>query len=178
MSQSKCKNCDGKGVAESNDCDGFVNCPACGGKGAVNEMDVATVEKLAEGMFERNRPLFEKLSELEKKDAPPVPKTRVVYCHGDTKSTEGYVYIGRPSKWGNPFKIGEHGNREEVIRKFREWLLYAAPEAVAMAGYLPPVIAHVRRDLRGKVLACWCKRDDRNEPCHGDVLAEIADSED
>ena len=32
------------------------------------------------------------------------------------------VYIGRPSKWGNPFRIGPDGNREEVIRKYRDWI--------------------------------------------------------
>jgi hypothetical protein len=33
------------------------------------------------------------------------------------------VYIGRGSKWGNPFKIGVHGNREEVIAKYEEYLM-------------------------------------------------------
>ena len=33
------------------------------------------------------------------------------------------VYIGRGSIFGNPFRIGEDGNREEVIEKYRQWFL-------------------------------------------------------
>ncbi|PIW12451.1 MAG: hypothetical protein COW35_01440, partial [Candidatus Infernicultor aquiphilus] len=33
------------------------------------------------------------------------------------------VYIGRPSKWGNPFTIGKDGTRSEVIEKYRIWLM-------------------------------------------------------
>lgn len=71
------------------------------------------------------------------------------------------VYVGRPSGWGNPFKIGEHGTREEVIAKYREWFEchpWAKRKAV--------------RELRGKNLACWCAP----EPCHADVLLEIANA--
>lgn len=71
------------------------------------------------------------------------------------------VYIGRPGMWGNPFILGRDGNREEVIAKYREWLLSD-----------PVMVALVRRQLRGKRLGCWCAP----KPCHGDVLAEIADS--
>lgn len=34
------------------------------------------------------------------------------------------VYIGRGSKWGNPFIIGKDGNREDVIRKYCEWICH------------------------------------------------------
>ena len=41
--------------------------------------------------------------------------TKVVHCKKD-----GYdIYIGRPSKWGNPFSIGKDGTREEVIQKYK-----------------------------------------------------------
>ena len=36
---------------------------------------------------------------------------------------QGAVYIGRPSKWGNPFVIGKHGTRAEVVAKYRAYLL-------------------------------------------------------
>ncbi|MDQ5843653.1 MAG: DUF4326 domain-containing protein [Thermoproteota archaeon] len=42
-----------------------------------------------------------------------VSNTRVVHC----KVEPFDVYIGRPSKWGNPFKIGKDGSREEVIQR-------------------------------------------------------------
>lgn len=71
------------------------------------------------------------------------------------------VFIGRPTKWGNPFRIGEDGTREEVIAKFREYL----------AGR-PDLIKAAKCDLRGKKLACYCAP----KPCHGDVLAEVANA--
>jgi hypothetical protein len=82
---------------------------------------------------------------------------RVVHCEREPYD----VYIGRPSKWGNPFVIGEHGDRAEVIRKYREHLL-RSPELVASL-----------HELRGKVLGCWCKP----KACHGDVLVELLEAE-
>ena len=68
------------------------------------------------------------------------------------------VYVGRPSKWGNPFRIGPDGTRREVIAKYEAWLL-ANEELMADLD-----------ELRGKILGCWCKPLD----CHGDVLARLA----
>ena len=34
----------------------------------------------------------------------------------------GAVYIGRGSKWGNPFRIGPDGDRARVIAKCERWL--------------------------------------------------------
>lgn len=71
------------------------------------------------------------------------------------------IYIGRPSKWGNPFVIGKDGTREEVITKYRAWLL-AQPEKVEEA----------KRELAGKDLVCFCAP----KGCHGDVLLEVANA--
>jgi len=71
------------------------------------------------------------------------------------------VYIGRPSKWGNPFVIGKDGNREQVIAKYETWL--KAPEQAGLIASLP--------ELKDKTLACWC----RPSACHGDVLARLVD---
>lgn len=68
------------------------------------------------------------------------------------------VYIGRPSKWGNPFVIGRDGTREEVISKHRAWLM-TQPSLLAA---LP--------ELKGKVLGCYCAP----LACHGDTLMELA----
>jgi len=81
--------------------------------------------------------------------------TRVVHCRRQPFD----IYVGRPSKWGNPYVIGRDGSRDVVIAKYREYLL-ASPELTAA---LP--------ELRGKTLGCWCKP----LACHGDVLAELAD---
>ena len=71
------------------------------------------------------------------------------------------VYIGRGSKWGNPFKIGVHGTREEVIDKYVNYLhdnMHLVEEA--------------QKELRGKDLVCYCSPC----PCHGDVLLRIANA--
>jgi hypothetical protein len=78
----------------------------------------------------------------------------VVHC----KKAKFDVYIGRPSKWGNPFVIGRDGTRDEVIAKYESWLIKQPDLMDAL-----PV-------LRGKTLACWCSP----EPCHGDVLERLA----
>jgi hypothetical protein len=83
-------------------------------------------------------------------------KTHVVHC----KKEPFDVYIGRPSKWANPFKIGKDGSREEVIQKYRHWILANAV-----------LVAQVSTELRGKKLGCSCKPN----ACHGDILAELAD---
>jgi len=71
------------------------------------------------------------------------------------------VYIGRPGQWGNPFIIGIHGDRDEVIKKFID--RFNAKEGRN----------RVRKELRGKALMCWCKP----AACHGDWLAMIANQE-
>ena len=69
------------------------------------------------------------------------------------------VYIGRESKWGNKFVIGRDGDRAEVIRKYREWVLGN--------DYLLSCLG----ELKDKVLGCYCKP----LPCHGDVLVELVE---
>jgi hypothetical protein len=81
----------------------------------------------------------------------------VVHC----KHSRFDVYIGRPSKWGNPYEIGRDGTRYEVINKYREYIKtkFTTKEIVD--------------ELRGKILGCWCAPLE----CHGDVLSEIANKE-
>lgn len=69
------------------------------------------------------------------------------------------VYIGRPSKFGNPFATGRDGTRAEVIDKYREYL-----------SQNPALVKAAKTELKGKDLVCWCAPD----ACHGDVLLEIA----
>ena len=70
----------------------------------------------------------------------------------------GAVVVARPSRWGNPYRISEHG-RERAAELYRDRLL-ADPELLAAA----------RRELRGHDLACWCAPD---QVCHADVLLEL-----
>jgi hypothetical protein len=73
-------------------------------------------------------------------------------------STETRVYVGRPSKWGNPFVIGRDGTRDEVIAKYRAWIVDQ------------PALLAALHELRGKDLVCWCAP----ERCHADVLLKLA----
>lgn len=75
-------------------------------------------------------------------------------------ATKNDVFIGRGSKWGNPYRIGPDGTREEVIAKY-EGYLDSRPDLVAS---LP--------ELKDRNLVCYCKP----LPCHGDVLARRADA--
>ena len=68
------------------------------------------------------------------------------------------VYIGRGSIWGNPFVIGKHGNRAEVIAMYRKYLWRRMSHGQVS---LDDLLA-----LDGKRLGCFCKP----LPCHGDVI--------
>jgi len=48
----------------------------------------------------------------------PMADSNVVHC----KRARYDVYIGRPSKWGNPFAIGRDGTRKQVIARYERWL--------------------------------------------------------
>jgi len=71
------------------------------------------------------------------------------------------IFIGRPSVWGNPYKIGRDGDRVEVIQKFTKHL-----ETSGLRRFVG--------ELRGCELVCYC---DLDEACHGDVLIRMADGE-
>lgn len=69
------------------------------------------------------------------------------------------VRIDRATVWGNPFRVGTHGDRTYCISEYRKYILSK-----------PDLIARAKSELRGKILGCWCKP----AACHGDVLLEIA----
>lgn len=74
----------------------------------------------------------------------------------------GAVYIGRGSPWGNPFRIGPDGSREDVIRKFET---YARERLGREPDWLAP--------LRGRDIVCWCNP----AHCHGDVISILIEEE-
>jgi hypothetical protein len=88
---------------------------------------------------------------------------------------EKNVYIGRAgvvfidkerfpkqaSPFANPFKVGKDGTREEVIRKYKSYILARLEKEEELRTKL--------QSLREKNLGCWC----HPEACHGDVLLEI-----
>lgn len=92
------------------------------------------------------------------------------------------VIVARPSRWGNPWRIGDTTawtvlpggqinkdphpplTREQTIESFRN----------VTEVYLADGLLYLGR-LRGKDLACWCPLD---QPCHADVLLELANATD
>jgi len=72
------------------------------------------------------------------------------------------VYIGRPSLWGNPYRIGRDGTRAAVLAKFRVYLRDD-----------PALQARARHELSGQRLGCYCAP----LPCHGDLLAALVNGE-
>ncbi|PNX45996.1 MAG: hypothetical protein BV459_07355 [Thermoplasmata archaeon M11B2D] len=72
------------------------------------------------------------------------------------------VYIGRPSKFGNPYVIGRDGTRKEVVEKYRMYLL-SNQQLVIMA----------KLELKGKDLVCHCSP----QLCHGHVLLAVVNDQ-
>jgi len=87
----------------------------------------------------------------------------------------GAVYVGRPTRWGNPFEVGMFSGRRsatgrplrfltlaEVVEAHRDWITGKRGQAWERPDLAP---------LRGHDLACWCPPD---QPCHADVLLDLA----
>ena len=76
---------------------------------------------------------------------------------------EGAVFVGRPTKWGNPFVVGDfYRTRGSAVAAYR----------AAFAGSNHPPFDQLE-ELRGKDLVCWCPL---YTPCHAYVLLEWANA--
>ena len=89
---------------------------------------------------------------------------------------ENTVYVGRPTRWGNPYKVGQ-------VVGIRDSPMTAIEAVECYRGYITANRQSTERwhlpiaELRGKNLACWCPlvdKDGNKVPCHADVLLEIA----
>jgi hypothetical protein len=85
------------------------------------------------------------------------------------------VKVDRTTPWGNPFVVGRHGTQEQCVKRLRYLLggymcISSGPDVWYQDFYVELVRQHIE-DLRGKNLACWCRR---GTPCHADLLLEIA----
>ena len=102
------------------------------------------------------------------------------------KMPEDVVYVGRGSTWGNPYAVGDYLDKgpyagatvednEMAVFLYREWALEAlSGRVLPLDDGTIPSAKEVRFELgklRGKNLACWCALD---QPCHADVLLELA----
>lgn len=86
------------------------------------------------------------------------------------------VYVGRPTKWGNPFIVGKDGTAQECFTLYLHLaagrLCISMPlEAVQRQRAALAAMQRASAELRGKNLACWCRP---GAPCHADVLLLIA----
>ena len=88
------------------------------------------------------------------------PRLREAFEHAHVVNNT--VLIDRRTKWGNPWRVGQDGTREEVIGRYRVdlWRRIRAGE----------VSLEELAELDGCWLACWCEP----LPCHGNVLARAA----
>ena len=90
---------------------------------------------------------------------------------------EGAINVARPSKWGNPFKVGEQMSigpidfREIRIVQSNKMAVEAFRNMLERPRRRYPDLEEIISELHGKDLACWCGP---GEPCHADVLLEIA----
>jgi len=102
------------------------------------------------------------------------------------------VYVGRPSKWGNPLRPANCYSFGRIIPLYRNWLngeqcwipgrctdlsIGVSTEGIAKP---PPTIGQILAELRGKHLACYCPlldEDGNRYPCHADVLLKLANQE-
>lgn len=100
-------------------------------------------------------------------------RTRGYDMQAESRAVNGLecVYVGRNTKWGNPFVVGKPGGAYTALVKDRRhaYLLYKSiaedNEALCVAA---------KNELRGKNLSCFCPTGGYENCCHADVLLEIA----
>ena len=79
----------------------------------------------------------------------------------DSCGTNDEVYIGRPSKWGNPFILKYEKDRSKIISQYKDWILEKIKnEEITKEDILT---------LKDKRLMCYCKP----RACHGDILVAL-----
>jgi hypothetical protein len=95
---------------------------------------------------------------------------------------KGAIYVGRPTRWGNPFAVGDPCD-EPLFRNAtingaplaRQGVVEDRAHAVDIFAFwlmakVPYTYADLRRELAGRDLMCWCPLD---QPCHADVLLAL-----
>jgi hypothetical protein len=97
-----------------------------------------------------------------------IQPVRIQYVRGQRMGSPNglkCIYVGRPTSFGNPYRVGANNTptRKEAVDAFRAYVLSR-----------PTLIQKVKAELRGKNLACWCPCD--GQPCHADVLLQIANT--
>jgi hypothetical protein len=105
---------------------------------------------------------------------------------------DGAILVARPTKWGNPFRVGEPIERDSELWSYMNFLFklrgtnmdgFASVTPLMVEDVVdcyqrwladnPPLFLSVQPELAGHDLACWCKP---GTPCHADVLLELANA--
>lgn len=97
-----------------------------------------------------------------------------------SSNPNGVVYVGRPTQWGNPFRLGDAVEAYRALLTFNyKWFRensgysYTASAIFSWTLTKPSDVATLLEPLRGKDLACFCKE---GAPCHADILLELANA--
>jgi hypothetical protein len=91
--------------------------------------------------------------------------------HKGWRMPENTVSVARPTRWGNPFRVGTvYVTHKDVDYKVRDqW--HAVQLFKEHLDRKPNLVTEIRDELKGFNLACWCKL---GTPCHVDVLLKLA----
>lgn len=91
--------------------------------------------------------------------APWVRTAEVLNAHVVGRAPPGAVYVGRPSDFGNPFRLTDEAGRGATLDDYAAWLSGRAD-----------LVARMRAELAGRDLVCWCAP----RPCHAMIIAHVA----
>lgn len=96
-----------------------------------------------------------------------VHETDPAEAHEGLADAENAVYVGRPTRWGNPFVVGKPHpvTGRQIVDRAQAVELYRLS---LVSGLVDTTSADLMQ-LRGHDLACWCPLD---QPCHADALIE------
>lgn len=111
---------------------------------------------------------------------PVAPKRIRLSRRKGWRKPEGAVVVARPSKWGNPYRVSGSVNAAQAVAQYRDLIERVSHDKVeprirhdGLGVWDRDIYANIRRDLGGRDLACWCSLD---QPCHADVLLELANA--
>lgn len=106
----------------------------------------------------------------------PLITIAVVNLNKRIQDERGFIYIGRPGPYGNPYRIGKDGDRGACIELFKRYLKIISNSSIRHPN--SNLLLRLETEMREMIedekihhfkLGCWCAP----EPCHGDILKQI-----
>lgn len=93
--------------------------------------------------------------------------TKVVHCKEESYD----IYIGRPSKWGNPFSDKPSKYETILVNNVHDAIIFYETYLHTQI-HLGYIKEEELLELDGKILGCWCYP----KPCHGDIIIEAIEN--